>query len=45
VMFVGMAMAAPFVILPLAAALAPIFKRVTPASGRLAVDALRSNAT
>jgi putative ABC transport system permease protein len=45
VMFVGMAMAAPFIILPVAAALAPIFKRVTPASGRLAVDALRSNAT
>jgi putative ABC transport system permease protein len=45
VMFVGMALAAPFVILPLAAALAPAFKRLFPASGRLAVDALRSNAT
>ena len=45
VMFVGMAMAAPFVILPIAAAMAPLFKRLFPASGRLAVDALRSNAT
>jgi putative ABC transport system permease protein len=45
VMFVGMAMAAPFVILPIAAAMAPIFKRLFPASGRLAVDSLRSNAT
>jgi putative ABC transport system permease protein len=45
VMFVGMAMAAPFLILPIAAALAPVFKRVFPASGRLAVDALRSNAS
>jgi putative ABC transport system permease protein len=45
VMFVGMAMAAPFIILPVAAALAPAFKKVFPASGRLAVDALRSNAT
>jgi putative ABC transport system permease protein len=44
-MFVGMAMAAPFIILPVAAALAPAFKRVFPASGRLAVDSLRSNAT
>jgi putative ABC transport system permease protein len=44
-MFVGMAMAAPFLILPVAAALAPAFKRVFPASGRLAADALRSNAT
>ena len=43
-MFVGMAMAAPFIILPVAAALAPVFKRLFPASGRLAVDALRSNA-
>jgi putative ABC transport system permease protein len=45
VMFVGMAMAAPFIILPVAAALAPAFKRLFPASGRLAVDSLRSNAT
>src|SRR5215216_278354 len=45
VMFVGMAMAAPFIILPVAAALAPLFKRLFPASGRLAVDALRSNAS
>jgi putative ABC transport system permease protein len=45
VMFVGMAMAAPFVILPIAAAMAPVFKRLFPASGRLAVDSLRSNAT
>lgn len=45
VMFAGMAMAAPFLILPVVAALAPAFKRVFPASGRLAVDALRSNAT
>ena len=45
VMFVGMAMAAPFVILPVVAALAPLFKRLFPASGRLAVDALRSNAS
>ena len=43
-MFVGMVMAAPFVILPLVALMAPVFKRVFPASGRLAVDALRSNA-
>ena len=42
-MFVGMAMAAPFIILPVAAALAPVFKRLFPASGRLAVDAVRSN--
>jgi putative ABC transport system permease protein len=45
VMFVGMAMAAPFIILPVAAALAPVFKRLFPASGRLAFDALRSNAS
>jgi putative ABC transport system permease protein len=45
VMFVGMAMAAPFVILPITAALAPVFKGLFPASGRLAVDSLRSNAT
>jgi putative ABC transport system permease protein len=44
-MFVGMALAAPFLILPIAAAMAPAFKRVFPASGRLAVDALRSNAS
>ena len=44
-MFVGMAMAAPFIILPVAAALAPVFKKIFPASGRLAVDSLRSNAT
>lgn len=44
VMFVGMAMAAPFLILPVIALLAPAFERLFPASGRLAVDALRSNA-
>lgn len=43
-MFVGMAMAAPFIILPVAGAMAPLFKRAFPASGRLAVDAVRSNA-
>jgi putative ABC transport system permease protein len=45
VMFVGMAMAAPFVILPVVASLAAVFKRFFPASGRLAAEALRSNAT
>ena len=44
-MFVGMTLAAPFIILPLIAAMAPVFRKVFPASGRLAVDALRSNAT
>ena len=45
VMFVGMAMAAPFIILPVVAALGPIFKTFFPACGWLAVEALRSNAT
>src|SRR4051794_9837992 len=44
VMFVGMAMAAPFVILPVVAVLGAALKALFPASGRLAVDALRSNA-
>jgi putative ABC transport system permease protein len=43
-MFVGMAMLAPFVILPVIRMLGPLFSRVWPAGGRLAVDALRSNA-
>jgi putative ABC transport system permease protein len=45
VMFVGMAMAAPFVILPVVSLLAPAFRLLFPASARLAVDALRSNAS
>jgi putative ABC transport system permease protein len=44
VMFVGMAMAAPFVILPVVQGLAPVFRRLFPAGGRLAVDAVLSNA-
>jgi putative ABC transport system permease protein len=43
-MFVGMAMAAPFIILPVVRVLAPAFKRLFPAAGRLAVDAVTSNA-
>jgi putative ABC transport system permease protein len=42
-MFVGMAMAAPFVIMPLVRVLGIPFKRLLPAGGRLAVDAVRSN--
>jgi putative ABC transport system permease protein len=42
-MFVGMALLAPFVILPLVRMLAPVFSRLWPAGGRLAVDAVRSN--
>jgi putative ABC transport system permease protein len=43
-MFVGMALLAPFVILPLVRVMAPAFSRLWPAGGRLAVDAVRSNA-
>jgi putative ABC transport system permease protein len=42
-MFVGMALAAPFLILPIVRALAPVFRRLFPAGGRLAVDAVLSN--
>jgi putative ABC transport system permease protein len=43
-MFVGMALLAPFVILPVVGVLAPVFGRFWPAGGRLAVDAVRTNA-
>ena len=42
-MFVGMTMAAPFVILPLVRVLAVPFRRLAPANGRLAADAVLSN--
>lgn len=42
-MFVGMALLAPFVILPLVRALAPVVTWLWPAGGRLASDAVRSN--
>ena len=42
-MFVGMALAAPYFIMPIVRALAVPFRRVAPANGRLAVDAVRSN--
>ena len=42
-MFVGMAMAAPFLITPLVRALTVPMKRLFPTSGRLAADAARSN--
>jgi putative ABC transport system permease protein len=43
VMFIGMALAAPFLILPIVRGLAPVFRRLFPAGGRLAVDAVLSN--
>ena len=42
-MFVGMAMAAPFVIMPLVRLLARPMRRLFPTSGRLAADAAGSN--
>ncbi|HEX6713174.1 MAG TPA: FtsX-like permease family protein [Thermoleophilaceae bacterium] len=42
-MFVGMVLAAPFVVLPLVRALAWPLRRMSPAGGRLAADSLRSN--
>jgi len=42
-MFAGMAVAAPFLILPLVRALAVPLRRVAPSGGRLASDAVRSN--
>jgi putative ABC transport system permease protein len=42
-MFVGMAMAAPYLITPLVAVLARPMRRVFPTSGRLAADAAASN--
>lgn len=42
-MFVGMALAAPFVIMPLIAGLAVPFRRLLPTGGRLAADSLRGN--
>jgi putative ABC transport system permease protein len=42
-MFAGMAIAAPFLILPIVRALAVPMKRVFPTGGRLAADALLSN--
>jgi len=42
-MFIGMALAAPFVILPIVRLLAPLFRRAFPAAGRLAVDAVSTN--
>jgi putative ABC transport system permease protein len=44
VMFVGIVMAAPFLIMPVIAALAPVFNKLFPASGRLSTDAIRGNA-
>jgi putative ABC transport system permease protein len=42
-MFVGMVMAAPFVILPIIRALSVPLRLLSPATGRLASDAVRSN--
>jgi putative ABC transport system permease protein len=42
-MFAGMAVAAPFIILPIIRALALPFRRLLPAGGRLAADSLLSN--
>jgi putative ABC transport system permease protein len=42
-MFAGMAIAAPFIILPVVRALAVPFRRLLPTGGRLAADALLSN--
>ena len=42
-MFVGIALAAPFIIMPIVRLLAVPFRRMAPANGRLAVDAVRSN--
>jgi putative ABC transport system permease protein len=42
-MFVGMAMAAPYLISPLVRVLAAPMRRLAPAGGRLASDAVRSN--
>ena len=42
-MFAGMAVAAPFLILPLIRALAVPLRKVAPSGGRLASDAVRSN--
>jgi putative ABC transport system permease protein len=44
-MFVGMVMAAPFVIIPIIRALSAVLRLVSPATGRLASDALRANAS
>lgn len=42
-MFVGMALAAPYVIMPFVRALALPVRRLSPTAGRLATDAARSN--
>jgi len=42
-MFVGVAMAAPFLIMPVVSLLAAGLRRLSPTSGRLATDAARSN--
>ncbi len=43
VMFVGMVLLAPFVVLPIASALARPLRAIMPAEGRLAGDALQAN--
>lgn len=45
IMFLGMVMLAPFVVLPLVRMLAYPIRRVMPAEGRLAADAARANPT
>jgi putative ABC transport system permease protein len=42
-MFVGIALAAPFLIMPIVSVLARVLRRLAPTGGRLAADATRSN--